>query len=57
MGLVSKGGVHSQQEHLYEIVRAADEAGLRTLSFMYSLMVGILFLRWLLNLLKSLREF
>ena len=27
MGLVSKGGVHSQQEHLYEIVRAADEAG------------------------------
>ena len=27
MGLVSKGGVHSQQEHLYEIVRAADKAG------------------------------
>ena len=26
-GLVSKGGVHSHQEHLYEIVRAADEAG------------------------------
>ena len=28
MGLVSKGGVHSQQEHLHEIVDAAENAGL-----------------------------
>lgn len=28
MGLVSQGGVHSQQEHLHELVRAANDAGL-----------------------------
>ena len=29
MGLVSKGGVHSQQEHLYELVAAAEKAGVK----------------------------
>lgn len=28
IGLVSQGGVHSQQAHLHEIVRAANEAGI-----------------------------
>ena len=31
MGLVSKGGVHSQQEHLYELVAAAEKAGVKDL--------------------------
>ena len=29
MGLVSKGGVHSQQEHLYELLSAAEKAGVK----------------------------
>ena len=29
MGLVSRGGVHSQQEHLHELVNAAEHAGLK----------------------------
>jgi 2,3-bisphosphoglycerate-independent phosphoglycerate mutase len=39
MGLVSKGGVHSQQDHLYKLTDLATEAGLKNV-FIHAFMDG-----------------